>query len=102
MKYPIIRFYLRVGLTFKSIQDYLPVCKKKEDRKPVEDQLTRLLKLEEGVEDQLILRWKYRWDHRGRLKTIRLYPHPKVRRTPGIPMVKDLFFDQVEKNKTDE
>jgi len=53
-----------------------------------------VLDLDQAVADGLITQYRFRWDWRGLLRTIHLVPHPKVRRTPGIPRLKKIFLQR--------
>lgn len=70
-----------------------PALRDPEARKEWEAATARDLGLDEAVAEGLISRYFFLWNRwNGQLITVRLVPHPKHRRTPGIQRLKELFF----------
>ena len=91
--YPINRLLLRVGMALQTwLYDHDPVFGPK-NRKSLERRIADYLDLDRAVDLGLLRSYHIRWNYdRGKIRTIHLIPHDKVRRTPGIAQIKKLFF----------
>lgn len=92
LDYPINRLLLRTGLYFQTFLFDLPPIRDRTERRLFEQRVAKALDLDQAVKDGLIVHYRFRWDWRGLLRTIHLVPHPKVRRTPGIHRLKQIFL----------
>lgn len=90
LDYPINRLYLRVGIALQTWGR--TVRTRPEERAEKEREIADLLDLPQAVEQGLLKRWKFIWTSSGFLEDIRLIPDPRVRRTPGLPQLKRIFF----------
>jgi hypothetical protein len=65
-----------------------------EERTQYEREIAAFLGLDSAVQAGLLSRYWFQWSRYGILRNIKLVPHPKVRRTPGIKRIKELFFSK--------
>jgi hypothetical protein len=93
LDYPINRLLLKVGMALQISLFAHPPIRDRAQQQQWEKEQAAQLGLEQAIKDELIVRYFFLWDRwNGQLKTIRLVPHPRHRRVPGIPRMKELFF----------
>lgn len=93
LEYPIVQLLLKVGMELQISYYALPPMPDRAARRQWEQAQAAHLGLDQAIQDGLIVRYFFvwgRWNHQ--LETIRLVPHPRCRRTPGIARLKALFF----------
>lgn len=96
--YPINRLLMNVGLVLHSMLLYQPPILIPEDRRRFEKLAAEYLELDIAVEAELLRTYHFRWNRDGTLRTIHLVPHDKVRRTPGIKILREMFFSRNSQN----
>ena len=92
LDYPINRLMLRVGMALQSWLVHQPPLRDKEKRREVEAALTWEFGLEAAVAAGLLRRYHFRWNRDGELRTIHLVPSNRVRQTPGLKAMHQIFF----------
>jgi hypothetical protein len=92
LDYPINRLMLRVGMALQSWLVHQPPLRDQEKRRAVEAALTREFGLDEAVKAGLLRTYHFRWNRDGELRTIHLVPANRVRRTPGLKAMHQIFF----------
>jgi hypothetical protein len=91
LEYPINKLILKVGMALNIWIGHLPPVTDKE-RKPLELKLIAHLGLDTAKQEGLIKKYRFKWRRKGQIKTIWLVPGDKVRRTPGLARLRDLFL----------
>jgi hypothetical protein len=91
LEYPINRLIVHVGMQLEIWIRTLPPVKPNQ-RTTLKYKLVDYLGLEQAVRDGLIKKYRFKWRRCGQVKTIWLIPGDKVRRTPGLPRLRDLFL----------
>lgn len=97
LDYPINRLLMGVGLWFRSLQPLLPILHTEEEQKAFNEGLAEVFELQKYVDAELLTGWYFYWTD-SELRRIHLVPHPRVRRTPGIERIKQLYFGTMERH----
>ena len=93
LEYEICRLLLKVGMALQIALFSQPPIRDRSERRRWERRQAELLELEEAIAAGLLVRYFFVWDRwSGELETIRLVPHPRHRRAPGIMRLKSLLF----------
>jgi hypothetical protein len=93
LDYPINRLLLRVGMWLQIWAAFIPPARDRELRRRLERGLAEFLELDQAVEVGLLKRYQFCWNPlTGRFRTIKLIPHPRYRRSPGIYRLHQIFF----------
>lgn len=90
--YPLCRLFLKVGIALQSYLKDLPRVQGREERIQLSRRIEAHLGLDEAVADGLLSRHRIRWTDDGHLQTIRLIPVRRLRDTPGLRMLRLMFF----------
>lgn len=91
LDYEVNRLLLDAGMllqVWKGTHSAIP----RSERKAVQSEWAELLGLDRAIERGLLVKYRFRWNKQGELVSLWLQPHPKVRRCPGIKMMKELFL----------
>lgn len=91
LEYPINRLVVKVGMALNIWITHLPPVHWAE-KKPFEKRTAEYLGLDTAVMDGLIKKYKFKWKRNGQVKTIWVIPGDKVRRTPGLARLRELFL----------
>lgn len=94
LDYPINRLLMKVGMALHSVLQCHDPLFYPEERAQFEREVAEYLDLDAAVQAELLSRYWFQWSRHGILRSIKLVPHPKVRRTPGIRRLKELFFSK--------
>jgi hypothetical protein len=94
LDYPLNRLLLRVGIALQSWLLHQPPARNTADRERITRVIAEYFDLDQAIEDGLLRGYKVRFDRHGCISTIHLIPADKVRRTPGIKMLRKLFFER--------
>ena len=92
LDYEINRLLLRVGMALQSWLVHQPPVRDPKRRREIEARLTEEFGLERAIRAGLLLRYHFRWNRDGELRTIHLVPSNRVRRTPGLKAMRRIFF----------
>lgn len=89
--YPLTRFFLHVGLSLQTWVRRLPPVPV-EQQPATEAQIAERLGLPTAVEQGFLSRYRFHWNATGRVRTIDLIPVSRLRKTPGLTRLRELFF----------
>ena len=92
LEYPYNKLLYQVGLALNSWIPLLTRAITPQERQEAEELVARRLKLPQAIEEGLLKRYSILWGRNHRIYTIELVPDDRVRRTPGIRRLKELFF----------
>jgi hypothetical protein len=92
LQYPICRLLTIVGLAMQSWLRIQPAIRSRWRQQLFEEDLAEHFEFDRWIEEEVIKSYHFKWDRTGKLRKIRLVPHEKVRRTPGIARIKELFY----------
>jgi hypothetical protein len=92
--YPLTRLRLRVGIALQSWLLHQPPAHSQKDRERITWLITDYFDLDQAIKVGLLRDYKVRFDRHGSIRTIHLIPADKVRRTPGVKMLRKLFFER--------
>jgi hypothetical protein len=90
--YPITRLFLHVGLSLQTWVRRLPRVPTPAERPALEAEVAERLSLPEAVDRGLLTRYRFHWSAEGRIWTIDLVPVSRLRKTPGLTRLRELFF----------
>jgi hypothetical protein len=90
--YPLNRLLLRVGIALQSWLLHQPPALTEKERQRITRRIADYFELDQAIQDGLLRNYKVRFDRHGSIRTIHLIPTGKVRRTPGVKMLRKLFF----------
>lgn len=92
LDYPINRLMLKVGMALQSWLTHQPPVRDPMARREIEAALVVEFALDEAVSSGLLRCFHFRWNRDGELRTIHLVPSHRVRRTPGLKAMHQIFF----------
>ena len=91
LEYPINRLIVKIWLAFEAWIKHHPPLSVSE-RPEFEKRVIKHLGLDEAIESGLIKKYKIKYLKNRQVKTVWIVPGDKVRRTPGLTRLRDLFL----------